>query len=71
MLSTVPIKLMSLKFDIENVKHFDVILESKLYYSQHINSKLSQALELIGLIPSVTNNFSLDIHKILHVSLIK
>jgi hypothetical protein len=62
------IKLMSFKFGMENVKDFDVILESKLYFSQHINYKPSQALELICF---VRNNSSFDVLKILHVSLIK
>jgi hypothetical protein len=64
-------KFMSFKYGTGYMKDYDVILESTLYFSQHINYKNSQALELLGLIRFVTNNSFLDIHKILYVSLIK
>jgi hypothetical protein len=62
---------MSYEFGTEHAKNFDVLLESRLYFIQHINYKPSQAPEFLGLIHFVTNHFSLDILKILHVSLIK
>jgi hypothetical protein len=56
---------MSFKFGTEYVEDFDVILESKLYFSQHINYKPAHGVELLGLICFVTNNSSLNILKIL------
>jgi hypothetical protein len=62
---------MSFKFGTEHVKDFDVILESTLYFSRHINYKASEALEFLGFIRFITNNSSVDIGKDLYVSLIK
>jgi hypothetical protein len=70
-LSIVNIKLITFKFDTENVKDFNILLESALYFSQHINYKPSQVSELLGLIRFLTNNSSLDILKYLYDSLIK
>jgi hypothetical protein len=62
-------KLMSFKFGTEQVKNFNVVLESTLYFSQHINYKPSEALEFLGLIRFITNNFLLGIGKDLYVCL--
>jgi hypothetical protein len=41
------------------VKHLGVLLDSKLYFHQHIDHILSQGLKMLGLIRYITSSFSI------------